>query len=150
MREIKFRGLTIDGKVWVYGSLLQIDYHNSIDYVITTQIVLPNCHEYDVDPATVGQYSGLQDKNGKEIFEGDIVEFYIDGDKNAEMAQGIVRYSERRAAFMFKVDEIVSVLIGLNIPHSISCFDDANNCKVIGNIYENSNLLDKPDTKIQN
>lgn len=80
MREILFRGKRLDNGEWVYGSR----YGNNI---------IPASDVYDagftpvrVAPKTIGQFTGLTDKNGKKIFEGDImrnagniVEFYIDG-----------------------------------------------------------------------
>lgn len=121
MRTIKFRGKLKSNGNWEYGDLL----HNNIDgcyiYPIDSENLFRN---NEVIPETVGQFIGLKDKNGEEIFEGDILDF------NGIITE--VRFV--RGVFAF--------LVNGNLDDEL-CGDCRTDlfAKVIGNIYENPDIL---------
>lgn len=135
MREILFRGRDISGQ-WHYGVPLVF----TEDYVCMTQT-----HTYNkkVESYTLGQYTGLTDKNGTKIFEGDIVKYKnTDGVKVNGVALtviGKVNYNEKNASFAIEGKDKIGAKHYDYFP--------IKNIEVIGNTHDNPELLKeaKPD-----
>ena len=126
MRTIKFRGKKLIANGWVYGDLLQIPNKNEARISDTYN------KYYVVSLETVCQFTGLYDKNGKEIYEGDILKYNFPYDGRLKHVSP-VKFLETEASFGIKdryENEIPLYRIAAN-----------NYFEVIGNIYENEELL---------
>ena len=123
MREILFRGKTDKGK-WVQGDLFEVFDEGFF-------IHDKRCHSVKIIPETVGQYTGLTDKNSKKIFEGDIVKFCTELKEICFVDYGKGKYILRQ----LKKDKHLSW-------QSIDIFELFDlECEVISNIHDNPELL---------
>lgn len=123
-REILFRGKRTDSGEWVEGY-----YTKQCDCCGAVYIILHCAQDpdddnraYYINPKTVGQYTGLTDKNGKKIFEGDIIKIR---NKTRYVFFGVCRYRHTNYG-EYAVDLSVK---------------DGSNCEVIGNIHDNPDLI---------
>ena len=144
MREILFRGKRIDNGQWVEGFYYQAKLCRS-DKELRHYITIPH-PESDgqpsdhimVHPETVGQFTGLTDKNGRKIFEGDICRTMV-CDMTVEKDCGIVCYDSMGMLSLKRVDDVYSDFF---FHINIGCVD-AYSIEVIGNIHDNPELLDQ-------
>lgn len=133
MREILFRGKNRYENQWVYGAYSLWDYSPETESMTTdTSIIDYNdeCLWVRVIPETVGQYTGLTDKNGKEIFEGDIVKT-----KTGRLCEVYWFSSPSMLGWDLRPIEFKN-----QAPTPYDLFK-SDNLEVIGNIHDNPELL---------
>lgn len=139
MREIKFRAKTIRaGKwsKWIYGSLDFTKYTYQEARIVGYDDPVQYWHK--IDKETIGQYIGLKDKNGKEIYEGDIVRVFAFG----EYIKGYIKYNEEKGRFDVGWGNEIEIYKAGGFVGSCSCVNnDYDRLEVIGNIYDNPDLL---------
>ena len=136
MTDTIFRGKRLDNGEWITGSLVTLN--GKINHMNT--YIMDDCASVgmndsgytlgyfkEVDPRTVGQYTGLTDKNGQKIFEGDIVTGYFDGEK----ITGTIVYGSNAQYYIER-----NGLFGIYLDNSHDWLD------VIGNRWDNPELLE--------
>lgn len=140
MREILFRGKTEDG-YWVEGNLIKnedasfiakTEAYSFIDYCMDCNVPFDCDNMHQVIPETVGQYTGFADKNGKKIFEGDILSVY-----NSKAFLFVVEWNGNQYVLKCTTNGVSD-----NILNVIESPEDV---EVVGNIYDNPEPINDGD-----
>lgn len=143
MRTIKFRGKKVTNGVWAYGSLVYLDEKGAAIYVQTDNGSAKVMDLVYVYPDTVCQFTGFLDKNGKEIYEGDVLRsdeypYSCIGDKRRDNYFGVIEWNENEAAFYIVTiknpkSSVKGISDGISDYLSKSALQDF---EVIGNIHD--------------
>lgn len=127
LRTFKFKGKIIDNDEWVYGYLADVQEKNgyaTIDYVFDDGYEYwESCEHVYVN--TVCQFTGLKDRNGVEIYEGDLLKVWCLPFADAEEEIAKVNWDEKRAGFILLYNN-----------GSYHYFDDVMEVEVVGNIHD--------------
>ena len=143
MREILFRGKRCDNGEWVHGYYIRAEHHWHKHGIHKDWIVCgASAHggwfalhnKYAVKDETVGQYTGLKDKNGKMIWEGDVIKWdYTCNEGKSHQ----VRYDVSSACFVASREHNGNII-------DTVFYNDGQHAEVIGNIHDNPELLENP------
>lgn len=137
MREILFRGKRVDNGEWVYGCYCPVVRGN----FPATPCIVPDCdgmwEGIPIFPESVGQYTGLNDKNGNMIFVGDILKIYPDCDYLEDYSISKVYLYNGIPCVDYRGDDFDSTALGF-----VNDYDCDAAFEVIGNIYDNPELLE--------
>ena len=167
MREILFRGKRLHDNKWIYGNFVSDCEGNP--HIIEPRFFYEDGHHLQYEdntdtpvfiiPETVGQYTGLTDKNGKRIFEGDIVRYNTYDDFDCQSVAKFGEYNQDGSAGEYSASKCIGFYVDVDnftcpdlCEYGSNCFSNylkqqnilevAQYCEIIGNIHDNPELLE--------
>ena len=145
MREILFKAKRKDNGEWVEGYYRRIPCMGMLEHYIMPRNPKNRMEQYAIDPDTLCQYTGLTDKNGRKIWENDIVRFQFDNDdcpfpnKDTKKRLGKIFFSDFRASWSIAMGRKGNKRINNDL---FKYVQNGNRVEVIGNIFDNPELLE--------
>lgn len=135
-REIKFRGKKVMTGEWIFGSLVITRFKDDPKLKYYIALFLGNySFDWEVIPESVGQFTGLYDKNGKEIYEGDVIKVHSDHTYIAPVV-----FNQDKCSFQLAHKKGYHGAWGITRNTIGTC-----DYEIIGNIYENPELIVSED-----
>ena len=135
MREILFRGKRIDSGEWIYGDVIQFPMHGIVRIIEQNSNNGESYGDSEIDCDTLGQYTGLTDKNGTKVFEGDILKiihkyqspFDDDTKEYTDITTDVVFFDNEGLCFSYGKSPFLCVVDNVTAEY-----------EVIGNIYDDN------------
>lgn len=132
IRKIKFRGRSIGSNEWIYGDLVRSSDMKRYAILVNNKSSYDEC---EVNPFSVGQFTGLYDMDGREIYEGDILWWNRDGMKY------LVKFVD--GMFYASIIDPEKRIFGGYPLHVLTEHKEEWECEIVGNAFDNKELLSK-------